>query len=256
MRPAVHNMTADQIATFRKSYAQMMAISDNRGYGYWAGQHGAPQKYCWHHQKNDFRDKGVVMEIFLPWHRAYLYYFEMAMRAQVGDAVLPWWDWTLGPPRQSGIPQAFADVQAGDAANPLHSFKIPLPSINHTTTRQPGDPDDLIQETNLDDVLSRTGWNDFCGALEDIHDFVHGWVSGDMGVIATSAYDPIFWSHHCMIDRVWSIWQGQNGNGNIPTNLLDVVLVPFHFKVRDVLNTNDLGYDYAAAQVVVTEGVS
>jgi hypothetical protein len=33
-----------------------------------------------------------------------------------------------------------------------------------------------------------------------------------------------------------------------------VVLAPFNMKVRDVLNINDLGYDYAAAQTVVSVG--
>jgi hypothetical protein len=40
----------------------------------------------------------------------------------------------------------------------------------------------------------------------------------------------------------------------VPPSLLDVVLAPFNFKVRDVLNVNDLGYDYGAAQTVVPIG--
>jgi hypothetical protein len=32
------------------------------------------------------------------------------------------------------------------------------------------------------------------------------------------------------------------------------VLAPFNMKVRDVLNVNDLGYDYAAAQAIVPVG--
>ena len=28
-------------------------------------------------------------------------------------------------------------------------------------------------------------------------DYIQRWVGGQMGVVATSAYDPIFWSHHC-----------------------------------------------------------
>ena len=106
----------------------------------------------------------------------------------------------------------------------------------------------------MDDCLSRTEWADFSDALEDIHDQVHGWVSGDMGVIGTAAFDPIFWSHHAMIDRIWWLWQARNGNGNVPTDLLDEVLAPFNLQVRDVLNVHDLGYEYAAAQSVVPIG--
>jgi len=75
-----------------------------------------------------------------------------------------------------------------------------------------------------------------------------------MGVVGTAAFDPIFWSHHAMIDRIWWLWQVRNGSGNISTNLLDTVLAPFNFRVRDVLNVNDLGYDYAAAQAIASAG--
>ena len=36
------------------------------------------------------------------------------------------------------------------------------------------------------------------------------------------------------------------------TGPLDVVPAPFNFKVRNVLNANSLGYDYARAQTVAT----
>jgi tyrosinase len=75
-----------------------------------------------------------------------------------------------------------------------------------------------------------------------------------MGNIGTAAYDPIFWSHHAMIDRLWLIWQARHGNANISADLLDVVLQPFNLRVRDVLNANDLGYDYAAAEGVIPIG--
>jgi tyrosinase len=74
-----------------------------------------------------------------------------------------------------------------------------------------------------------------------------------MGVIGSAAFDPIFWSHHTMIDRLWWLWQ-QNGNSTISPDLMDAVLQPFTFRVRDVLNINDLGYEYAAAQTDVAIG--
>jgi tyrosinase len=257
VRSAVHNLSDTQTANFRQSYRQMMAISDNRGFQYLAGLHGVPSWYCWHHQQN--AHSAQRMELFLPWHRAYLYNWEMAMRDQVSDVTLPWWDWTLGPPRQNGIPQIFADqTDAAGAPNPLLTFRVNLPSTNppimRNTSRQPADPSQLPQQSDVDDALSRTDFSDFSDALEDIHDNVHGWTGGDMGVVGTAAFDPIFWSHHAMIDRIWWLWQTKNGNANISTNLLDVVLTPFNFKVSDVLNVNDLGYEYAAGQVSVSVG--
>ncbi|XP_045173811.2 putative tyrosinase-like protein tyr-3 [Mercenaria mercenaria] len=39
--------------------------------------------------------------------------------------------------------------------------------------------------------------------LEDLHDSVHDYIGGDMGVVENSAYDPVFWFHHAFIDYIW-----------------------------------------------------
>jgi tyrosinase len=260
IRQGVHNLTATDVTTLRSAYSQMMALKDgdNRSWYAYAAMHGDPLNYCWHHQQNDHTS--LQLRLFLPWHRAYLYNFEMAMRDRVANATLPWWDWTLRPPRQSGIPTIFSDRAVGQNPNPLYSFKIdrrigPGPGEGaHTTARHPGPVDQLPTQDDLNGLLQLTDWSEFSDKLEDIHDNVHGWVSGDMGIIAVAAYDPIFWSHHCMIDRLWWLWQARNGNGNIPSELLDQVLPPFNMQVHDVLNVNDLGYDYAAGNSVDIPG--
>ncbi|MBN3815973.1 tyrosinase family protein [Paraburkholderia sp. Se-20369] len=53
------------------------------------------------------------------------------------------------------------------------------------------------------------------------HDLVHGYVAGGfsktdfglMGDPGTAGLDPIFYLHHCNIDRMWAVWNGM-GNGN------------------------------------------
>jgi tyrosinase len=70
-----------------------------------------------------------------------------------------------------------------------------------------------------------------------------------MGVISSSAFDPIFWSHHCMIDRLWYLWQVQHGVNNLPPAYLTKVLAPWSLTVADVLDVRKLGYTYAAAAV-------
>jgi tyrosinase len=256
IRLGVHNLDETQLTALRDAHRQIMAIGDNRGYQYLAGLHGVPSWYCWHHQHN--ARSAQQMRLFLPWHRAYLYNFEMALRDRVAAVTLPWWDWTLRPPRQSGLPKSFADRSVAGQPNPLASFRINLPNttppLARFTARSPAGPDELPSAADVEDVLSRTDWNDLTDALEDLHDRVHGWVSGDMGVIGTAGFDPIFWAHHAMIDRIWWLWQARNGDGNIPADLLDSVLAPFNFRVRDVLNVNTLGYEYAAAQSTIPIG--
>jgi tyrosinase len=259
LRQGVQNLDVAGVTAFREAYRQMMAITDNRGFGAFAGLHGTPGGWCWHGHRNPAHFPGRDMLLFLPWHRAYLYNFEMAMRDRVPGVTLPWWDWTLGPPRQNGVPQIFADKLAGGKPNPLFSFRMNVPTatprLNRDTVRQPAAPEDLPTSDDVATVMAVTDWSEFSDALEgQLHNRVHGWVGGDMGIVAVAAFDPIFWSHHAMIDRLWWLWQARNGNGNIPPELMDVVLAPFSFKVRDVLSANALGYDYAAAQTVIAIG--
>lgn len=48
-----------------------------------------------------------------------------------------------------------------------------------------------------------------------MHDDIHGRTGGSGGHMSSldvSAMDPIFWLHHCNVDRLWAIWQDLNPN--------------------------------------------
>ncbi|GJC86338.1 tyrosinase [Colletotrichum liriopes] len=57
------------------------------------------------------------------------------------------------------------------------------------------------------------------GSIEDFHGKYHVTIggpprtgpTGHMSHIAMAAFDPIFWMHHCQIDRLFAIWQAANG---------------------------------------------
>ncbi|MGH8885249.1 MAG: tyrosinase family protein [Egibacteraceae bacterium] len=49
-----------------------------------------------------------------------------------------------------------------------------------------------------------------------LHNGVHGWVSGDMG-LTTSPNDPVFYLHHCNVDRIWEAWLTRRGRTYVPT---------------------------------------
>lgn len=51
---------------------------------------------------------------------------------------------------------------------------------------------------------------DFDGRFEQPHDNYHGWVGPDMADNAYTAFDPVFWSHHAMIDMVFEEWLRAN----------------------------------------------
>ncbi len=246
IRQNVDNLSAQNLASLRDGYGQMQAIADNRSFNFLSGLHGIPSFYCQHHRP-----------LFLPWHRAYLYTFEQNLRDRVASASIPWWDWTSDVSHQTGVPAAFSDAKdAAGTANPLLKSRINVPTSNppvvRDTQRFPGSPGDLPQQADVDDALARPDFLDFSAALENIHDAIHGWtggMNGDMGMIPTAAFDPIFYSHHCMIDRIWYLWQIRNGQNNLPSSLLGRSLVPFGMRTADVLDITQLGYDYAVSQV-------
>jgi tyrosinase len=260
IRPEVEQ--AD-IAAITDAHTKMQALTgtDNRSWVYWSEFHGFNRYDCWHHGRTGpGPGTQFTYDLFLPWHRAYLLGFENAMRDQNPDAILPWWDWTTPLSHQDGIPPSFAGTGADD---PLATGTMPAipPDGPRRTSRDPQSPSVLpfMDQPNpawglpsVQSVLDLPQFADFSNQLQDIHDAIHGWVGGDMGSIAVSAFDPIFWSHHAMIDRLWYLWQLKWGVNNIPIDYLDKVLSPFPFTVRQVLDVRALGYDYAVANVVAT----
>jgi tyrosinase len=253
-RLRVAQSSAAHMADFREAMAAIQGISDNRGYTFIAGFHGAPGWYCWHHQAS--RRTARRAELFLPWHRAYLWWLEQALQDQKAGVAVPWWDWT----KDRHIPTAYNTRKVGGAANPLYNFRARVPSanppINHVTTRRPGSNPliSLPTAAEAEEALSDTDWTSFSDRVEDLHDRVHGWVSGDMGDVTTAAYDPVFFAHHCMIDRLWYLWQVRHGVNTIPGEMLDLSLVPFGKRVRDVLDVQAMGYEYADTAASVQVG--
>jgi hypothetical protein len=44
-----------------------------------------------------------------------------------------------------------------------------------------------------------------------MHNAVHNWVGGSM-IPITSPNDPVFWLHHCFMDKLWADWQTSHPN--------------------------------------------
>lgn len=61
-------------------------------------------------------------------------------------------------------------------------------------------------------LFTDSAYDDFSANVEDIHNLVHVLVGGDMVDIATAAFDPIFWLHHCNVDRLMAIYQASHPN--------------------------------------------
>ncbi|PBP21264.1 putative Tyrosinase [Diplocarpon rosae] len=105
-------------------------------------------------------------------------------------------------------------------------------------------------------------------SIESIHDQIHGLTGsgGHMTYINYSAFDPLFWLHHAMIDRVFAMWQAINPDSYVvpepaifntftasagQTQDIDTPLTPFHknsagefWTSNSVRTTEVFGYAY------------
>jgi tyrosinase len=247
-RKSVEKLQPEQLQALRDGFDAIKKLRDTNGFWFWAELHGVPKNKCEHSPSTGYDN------LFLPWHRAYLYRLELALQTKVPGATLPWWDWPSSR-SGSGVPAAYEDL--ANALNPLASADFP-PQVAQllakegmpgATWREPGDPSRLPSKPEVDKILELESFDDFSRMLEvQLHNRVHGWVGGAMGIVAIAAYDPLFWAHHTMVDRLWDLWQVlHSSRGPRPGIWGKILRGGLDLTVGDVLDTHALGYDYAAS---------
>jgi len=96
-----------------------------------------------------------------------------------------------------------------------------------------------------------------------IHGIGHNWVGGarevngeresigSMANVWTSPNDPVFFLHHCNIDRLWDKWQRRHGLEYEPQTPVDGLpsgsineAMSFGDRIRDTLAVSTFGYEY------------
>ncbi|KAK9895306.1 Di-copper centre-containing protein [Cystobasidium minutum MCA 4210] len=155
---------------------------------------------------------------------------------------LPYWDWATKKMLPPVTTVTSLDIAQPDGTtktldeNPLSAYRFKERTSIRTvgasqTERAPDfmDTEDTWNMTeemriNLMDMFLKVhDWYGFSNdgrasgdaashgnSVEAIHDVIHGDVGGFMGYIPIAAFDPIFWLHHCNIDRLFSFWQVLN----------------------------------------------
>lgn len=184
---------------------------DPGGWSYWAAIHGTSvsqttqdpkdpngkqlYRQCKHTRQTPFRFEPH----FISWHRPFLYFFEVALKAAAAEAgattafELPYWDWYTQPK----MPAIFVASQN----NSLHHERLRSDLSGFALDKSPFRSNNMLPGNGVSALRT------FPYLLEiDPHGAVHDLIGGDMGRIQTSARDPIFWLHHANIDRLWSAW--------------------------------------------------
>ena len=190
------NVALDQdIQVYRDAVAAMKALpsSDPRS---WIQQANIHLNHCPHGGW-----------FFLPWHRAYLHYFERICRELTGVANwgLPYWNWSTHP----SIPAQFW----GASSNPLFHSPRSATSTSTASSSAVGPPviETILSEPNF--LLFAGGATSSAPLEYTPHNHIHGFIGGTMGTF-NSPRDPVFWTHHNMIDCIWTDWNINRGNGN------------------------------------------
>lgn len=137
---------------------------------------------------------------FLPWHRYFLRRFEQALQAEDSSVTLPYWDWTRVDSRDLDEDPWESFFGGWDGTGRL-SWSV---ARDNSSSRTLPTLASIIRE------LGASTYRAFRSMESGSHVDGHVWVGGDMRDVSRSPNDPLFYLHHCNIDRLWAIWQQHN----------------------------------------------
>ena len=199
---------------------------------------------------------------FLPWHRMVVLYFEQTIRnvSGVPTFTLPYWNYTVSGPRHGVIPPEF--TRKGDATFGSLYVEKRNPGVNAGNSISKGlNPDPINLNAFKQCAYERNG--SIMGFCRDIDGNLHGQVhvkTGNMvnmGDVPWAAGDPIFWLHHCQIDRLWASWNaaGHKNPSGGPFLQKSFVFADGNgkrvtAKIGDVLDVAQLKYRYDNLETV------
>jgi len=200
-----------------------------------------------------------VSDYFLPWHRMYVYFFERIIRkvAKKPEFTLPYWNYSVSGAAHGVLPKEFRMP-----SDPLFKSlfiknrNAPSPTVNNGQPIDMNDPGALDTHPSLS-KCAYSGSTGFCNVLDNgLHGMVHvlTGTTTNMGNVPYAANDPVFWAHHCNIDRLWASWNKDPNRVN-PSNssflnqaftFSDENGVSVSVKIKDFLSIVPLQYTYDA----------
>jgi len=246
-RRNINCLTSNQLHDLREALAILYKLPASSPHSWLqiAGIHGEPApSWCIHGYPG-----------FATWHRAYLLALEEALHCLNPAVMVPFWNWSSGP--TTGLPAAcssptYVNRDGDTVPNPLYAGPLPAGGPGTMTERRPDIDTTTFGDlaTTAQTALGNGDFNSFQPALNNVHGSIHGRVGGDMGSVPYAGFDPIFWLHHCNVDRLWAQWQASHP-GPLPANEASLSLEPFqkpcstsYYVGADMESTEALGYRY------------
>ncbi|PVU97762.1 hypothetical protein BB559_001916 [Furculomyces boomerangus] len=167
---------------------------------------------------NDFAMAVHGNGLFLPWHRRFVRHVESLLQSIDPSIVIPYWDWTedwQNPEKNRVLSDSmFGGNGVGGQSCVENGFekgwKKSYPSDGCVVRKykqgsSPGPfwPMDALVKT----IETQTTFASFSPSIENgSHGVVHIGIGGDF-LEMWAPNDILFFMHHSMVDRLWSIWQ-------------------------------------------------
>jgi len=180
--------------------------------------------------------EGASAEDFLTWHRLYMVQLEEAMEPYLKDTDLglPYWDWT----ENEEIPEVwryiFPQAKTTRTWTEQDYQRVTIQSNNGDITicENPtktecnydfsrisrGLDSDLYDfsksslKSYVNEALKQQNFLQFVANANSAHADIHVGLKCSMAPPQTTAYDPTFWLHHTMLDKLLSNWQFNRRN--------------------------------------------
>ncbi|KAH3774105.1 hypothetical protein DPMN_175477 [Dreissena polymorpha] len=175
---------------------------------------------------------------FHGWHRVYIYMFENSLREegpQFADLTIPYWDSRLdyymgdNPTTTALFSDRLLGSCTGEAKGGL--MGTGWESSTGAITRNCGTDGPLLNDDMVNNITKHTRLEQICGESSEIdhdwefhHNGIHRWIDGQMAILASAVYDPVFWFHHTFVDKVWEEFRnnqraaGVDPETDYPTN--------------------------------------
>jgi tyrosinase len=209
---------------------------------WWGGLIPPPLNEYWGHCTHG---AAQVEQYFLPWHRIYIYFYEVIIRGHVKDLggpddwALPYWNYSYKNPGdpsppwpRARLPWVFCQEKLPDGSgNPLYVDDIKFRGLQPTWPSGPqqGATMYLVNTTPpyaaaYGNAIYQDPNNESDGFNPTLDGTPHGMVHVDTGTgsqvlsntgwmyrTQTAGFDPIFWLHHSQVDRLWVGWNALGG---------------------------------------------
>ncbi|KAJ9051829.1 hypothetical protein DSO57_1001076 [Entomophthora muscae] len=162
--------------------------------------------------------------LFLAWHRMMLYFVEKDLQKIDPSVTIPYWDWSESAQTPTQDPalskRMFGTSGHGSGScvtdGKFNNFTVFYWSDGHQSQhclirrpdifQRPFTTSQAIDRNYLDlnDIA------EFGEAIEGVpHGSAHNNIGGEFSTVA-SAGDPLFYSHHAFVDKLWFDWQNRH----------------------------------------------